>query len=84
MAKLLKPNDKIELIQDTNKKYMSIKENFYENQKNIKLLSIEDARSRKPLLEYDPVTPKESGNFKIEKISLSTLSDFISIFLLGE
>ena len=77
VAKLLKPNDKIELIQDTNKKYMSIKENFYENQKNIKLLSIEDARSRKPLLEYDPVTPKESGNFKIEKISLSTLSDFI-------
>ena len=77
VAKLLKPNDKIELIQDTNKKYMSIKENFYENQKNIKLLSIEDARSRKPLLEYDPVTPKESGNVKIEKISLSTLSDFI-------
>ena len=77
VAKLLKPNDKIELMQDINKKYMSIKETFYENQKNIKLLSIEDARSRKPLLEYDPVTPKESGNFKIEKISLSTLSDFI-------
>ena len=77
VAKLLKPNDKIELIQDTNKKYMSIKENFYENQKNIKLLSIEDARSRKPLLEYDPVTPEELGNFKIDKISLSTLSDFI-------
>ena len=77
VAKLLKPNDKIELIQDTNKKYMSIKETFYENQKNIKLLSIEDARSRKPLLEYDPVTPEELGNFKIEKISLSTLSDFI-------
>ena len=77
VAKLLKPNDKIELIQDINKKYMSIKETFYENQKNIKLLSIEDARSRKPLLEYDPVTPKESGNVKIEKISLSTLSDFI-------
>ena len=77
VAKLLKPNDKIELMQDINKKYMSIKETFYENQKNIKLLSIEDARSRKPLLEYDPVTPKESGNVKIEKISLSTLSDFI-------
>ena len=77
VAKLLKPNDKIELMQDINKKYMSIKETFYENQKNIKLLSIEDARSRKPLLEYDPVTPKESGIFKIEKISLSTLSDFI-------
>ncbi len=77
VAKLLKPNDKIELIQDTNKKYMSIKETFYENQKNIKLLSIEDARTRKPLLEYDPVTPKQLGNFKIEKISLSTLSDFI-------
>ena len=77
VAKLLKPNDKIELMQDINKKYMSIKETFYENQKNIKLLSIEDARLRKPLLEYDPVTPKESGNFKIEKISLSTLSDFI-------
>ena len=56
---------------------MSIKENFYENQKNIKLLSIDDARSRKPLLEYDPVTPEELGNFKIDKISLSTLSDFI-------
>jgi len=77
VAKLLKPNDKIELMQDINKKYMSIKETFYENQKNIKLLSIEDARSRKPLLEYDPVTPKESGNVKIDKISLSTLSDFI-------
>ena len=77
VAKLLKPNDKIELMQDINKKYMSIKETFYENQKNIKLLSIEDARSRKPLLEYNPVTPEELGNFKIDKISLSTLSDFI-------
>ena len=53
----LKPSEKIELIEDTKNKYNSIKESFYENQ-NINLLSIEDARLRKPVLEYDPVTPK--------------------------
>ena len=77
VAKLLKPSDKVELIDETNKRYRSIKETFYENQKNINLISIEDARSRKPFLEYDPVAPQELGSFNIEKISLSTLSNYI-------
>ena len=77
VAKLLKPIEKIELINETNKRYRSIKETFYENQKNINLISIEDARSRKPFLEYDPVAPQELGSFNIEKISLSTLSNYI-------
>ncbi len=68
---------KIELIEDTKNKYSSIKESFYENQKNINLLSIEDARLRKPALEYDPVVPKKLGSFKIEKIPLSSLSNYI-------
>ena len=77
VAKLLKPSEKIELIEDTKNKYSSIKESFYENQKNINLLSIEDARLRKPALEYDPFTPKKLGSFKIEKIPLSALSNYI-------
>ena len=77
VAKLLKPSEKIELIEDTKNKYSSIKESFYENQKNINLLSIEDARLRKPVLEYDPFTPKKLGSFKIEKIPLSALSNYI-------
>ena len=77
VAKLLKPSEKIELIEETKNKYSSIKESFYENQKNINLLSIEDARLRKPALEYDPFTPKKLGSFKIEKIPLSALSNYI-------
>ena len=38
IAKLLKPSEKIELIEDTRNKYSSIKESFYENQKNINLI----------------------------------------------
>ena len=77
VAKLLKPSEKIELIEDTKNKYSSIKESFYENQKNINLLSIEDARLRKPVLGYDPVVPKKLGSYKIEKISLSALANYI-------
>ena len=77
VAKLLKPSEKIELIEETKNKYSSIKESFYENQKNINLLSIEDARLRKPALEYDPFTPKKLGSYKIEKIPLSALSNYI-------
>ena len=77
VAKLLKPSEKIELMEKTKNKYSSIKESFYENQKNINLLSIEDARLRKPDLEYDPVPPKKLGSCKIEKIPLSVLSNYI-------
>ena len=77
VAKLLKPSEKIELIEKTKNKYSSIKESFYENQKNINLLSIEDARLRKPVLKYDPIAPKKLGSFKIEKISLSVLVNYI-------
>ena len=77
VAKLLKPSEKIELINETNKRYRSIKETFYENQKNISLLSIDEARKRKPLLKYDPVKPKELGSFEIESISLEMLSNYI-------
>ena len=63
VAKLLKPSEKIELIEDTKNRYSSIKESFYENQKNINLISIDDARLRKPVLEYDPVLPQELGSF---------------------
>ncbi|MAQ87255.1 MAG: methionine synthase [Candidatus Marinimicrobia bacterium] len=77
VAKLLKPSDKVELIDKTNKKYQSIKETFYENQKNINLLSIDEARRKKPLLKHEPVRPQELGSFEIESISLETLSSYI-------
>ena len=77
VAKLLKPSDKVELIDETNKKYRSIKETFYENQKNINLLSIDEARRKKPLLKHEPVRPQELGSFAIESISLETLSSYI-------
>ena len=77
VAKLLKPSEKIELIEDTKNRYSSIKESFYENQKNINLISIDDARLRKPVLEYDPIAPKRLGSYKIEKISLITLANYI-------
>ncbi len=77
VAKLLKPSEKIELIEETKDRYSSIKESFYENQKNINLISIEDARLRKPLLKYNPIVPQELGSFKREEICLNTLSKYI-------
>ncbi len=77
VAKLLKPSEKIELIDETNKRYRSIKERFYENQKNISLLSLNEARIRKPLLQYAPIRPEKLGSFVIESIPLDTLSNYI-------
>ena len=77
VSKLLKPNDKLKLVSETNKRYQSIKETFYDNQKNIRLLSIEEARKRRPLLKYDPIRPHALGSQKIESISLDILSKYI-------
>ena len=77
VAKLLNPKYRSELINATSKQYQSIKETFFENQKNTRLLTLEDARRRRPILEYDPITPKELGNFKIESISLDILAKYI-------
>ena len=77
VSKLLKPDDKIKLVSETNKRYQSIKETFYDGQKNIRLLSIEEARKRRPPLKYDPIRPQTLGNQKIESISLDMLSKYI-------
>ena len=77
VSKLLKPNEKIELLNETISKYSSIKESFYENQKNINLLTIDDARSRRPVVEFNPFEPKKLGSFTLDKISLETISNYI-------
>ena len=77
VSKLLKPNEKIKLLNETNSKYSSIKESFYENQKKINLLTIDDARLRRPLVKFNPVAPEKLGLFTLNKISLETLSDYI-------
>jgi hypothetical protein len=47
-SSLLNPEKKVEFIKTTNQRNQLIKESFYENQKQLKLLSIKEARKRKP------------------------------------
>ena len=77
VAKLLKPNKKNIFIEDTKKEYQTLRDLFYENQKNINLLSIEDARTNKPNLKYEPHLPKKFGIQCFDPIPLEELVNYI-------
>ena len=49
----MNPVDKEEFIKATSKDYRSVREIFYQNRQRIKLLSLTEARARKPKLEFD-------------------------------
>ena len=77
VAKLLKANKKDVFIEDTKNEYEILRDNFYENQRTIKLLSLEQARSNKPTLNYSPYLPDEFGVKCFESITLDSLVNYI-------
>ncbi len=77
VGKLLNPDHKKELVESIQEEYRSIRETFYQNQKKIKLLTVNAARDRKPKLDYKPVQPQKTGIQQIESIPLNELKDYI-------
>ena len=77
VSKLLNPDHKKELVNSTKEEYESIRDTFYQNQHKIKLLSINEARDRKPKLDYNPVQPQKPGVQQIQSISLNELKNYI-------
>ena len=77
VSKLLKPKLKEEFTQTTSKQYDLIRESYFQNQKNINLISIEQARKRKLKLTYNPIKPSNYGFQDIESISLRVLKEYI-------
>ena len=76
-AKLLNPKEKNAFVRKNNERNQLIRESFFENQKNVKLLSLSEARERKPKINYDPVIPARLGINCINSISLKKLLDYI-------
>jgi 5-methyltetrahydrofolate--homocysteine methyltransferase len=77
VSKLLKSKSKKEFTKETSAKYGLIRESFYENQKNIKLISIDEARKRKVKIKYKPIKPNIEGINFLDKISLEVLKNYI-------
>ena len=71
VSKLLNSDHKNELVKKTKNEYKTIRETFYQNQQELKLLSINEARNRKPKLVYNPVQPEKPEIQNIELISLN-------------
>ena len=74
---LLNPEKKEDFIKATNERNQIIKESFYESQKHFKILSIEEARNRKPQLTYSPVKPDKAGVHIINEQPIEDLLDYI-------
>ena len=74
---LLNPEKKEGFIKATKERNQLIRESFYENQKQFKLLSIEEARKRKPELTYNPVKPDKLGVHIINELSIKDLVGYI-------
>ena len=77
VSKLLKSEQKLDLVRQTKKEYESLREIFFENQRTIKLLSQEEAFDRRPLFTYDPFRPLRTKIEIIETISLDELTSYI-------
>jgi len=77
VSKLLKSESKQEITKKTSAQYELIRESYYENQRNIKLISIDEARKRKVKIKYKPIKPNIEGISSFDKISLETLSNYI-------
>ncbi len=77
VSKLLKASKKAVFIKDTKNEYETLRDTFYENQRTIKLLSLNEARSNKPILNYNPHLPDKFGAKCFESIPLDTLVEYI-------
>ena len=74
---LLNPEKKQEYVKSTSDRNQLIKDSFYNNQKDFKILSLEEARKRKPKLDYNPVKIKNPGIHVIKQIQIDSLVDYI-------
>ena len=77
VSKLLKISKKDIFVEQTKNEYESLRDNFYENQRVTKLLSLNKARSNKPVLNYSPYLPDKFGVKCFESISLNKLVTYI-------
>ena len=77
VAKLLKPSQKKLFVEDTKKEYRSIRNVFFENQKNLNFLSLEEARLNKPQLDDNPSLPTKFGVHCFDPIPLESLIEYI-------
>ena len=77
VAKLLKPSQRKLFVEDTKKEYRSIRNVFFENQKNLNFLSLEEARLNKPQLDDNPSLPTKFGVHCFDPIPLESLIEYI-------
>lgn len=77
VGKLLNPDRKKELEESTSKEYKLIRDVFFANQQKITLLSLNEARNRKPNLDYEPIKPKNLERQTIASIPLKELTEYI-------
>ena len=77
VSKLLKSKLKKELTNSTAKQYDIIRESYFQNQKNLKLISLKEARKRRLKLIYKPIKPKIKDIHDFQSISLKILKNYI-------
>ena len=77
VAKLLKPSQRKLFVEETKKEYRSIRNVFFENQKNLNFLSLEEARLNKPQLDDNPFLPTKFGVHCFDPIPLESLIEYI-------
>ncbi len=76
-SNLLNPIKKKKLEEETFKNYKNIRDKYYNSQNQLKKLTLEEARSRKPLLDFSPTRPNELDKIILDNISLRELEDYI-------
>ena len=76
-SKLLNSEKKNDFVKMNDQRNNLIRESFFENQKNTKLLTLSEARKRKPRFDYSPKKPLKIGTKFLDHISLETLKDYI-------
>ncbi len=77
ISKLLKPKKKSIFVNETKKEFAKLRDNFYENQKSFRFLSIDVARANKPNIIHNPYLPEKFGTMIFDSISLKSLVDYI-------
>ena len=76
-AKLLNKEHKPDFIDTSVKEYEAIRNTFYENKKDVRLISIDQARERKPILDHSPFKPINMGVHCIDEIPIDILKEYI-------
>ena len=76
-AKLLNKEHKADFVNSSVKEYKTIRNVFYDNKKDVPLLSLDQARKRRPILDYSPYKPSNMGVHCIDSIPIEILKDYI-------